>query len=179
DELQPLLAAIVPSHARVVDIGAAEGWYVVGLARRFGVPVLGFDIEAIAREMTLRNARTNGVAELVAVEGECAPARLRALAEPGTLFIIDIEGAEAALFAAVEPTDLAAADFVIETHGRSALALVDRFATTHDVTLIWPSGRSIASYPVLRRLSEIDRAVALWEGRGNEPWIHCASRHER
>ncbi|MBF0305685.1 MAG: class I SAM-dependent methyltransferase [Alphaproteobacteria bacterium] len=175
-ELQAPLAARVPACERVVDLGAAEGWYVVGLARRFGKPVLGFDVSAEAREIALRGARANGVEGLVSLEGECAPERLTALARPGTLFIVDIEGAETALFGATEPAALAAADFVVETHGRSALGLVEHFAATHDIEVVWPETRPIAAYPVLRRLQEIDRAVAQWEGRGVEPWLIFTSR---
>ncbi|MBF0334027.1 MAG: class I SAM-dependent methyltransferase [Alphaproteobacteria bacterium] len=176
-EIQTILAARAPCWDRVVDIGCAEGWYLAGLARRFGLPCQGFDVAPSAWRLARANAALNGVEALVTVaERPCGGEELASLATPRTLFIVDIEGAETDLFAQIDPERLARAEFIIETHGGSAAPLAERLGRGHRIELVWPGPRPIEDYPTLWRLQEIDRSLAIWEGRGLDPWLHCVPR---
>ncbi len=81
----------------VVDIGAAEGYYAVGLARRLPrCRIVAFDIDPIARKMCRRLAKLNGVRDRVEVRGECDTTYLWTL-PPHSFVLSDCEGAEKTL----------------------------------------------------------------------------------
>lgn len=141
-ELHPVLErAIGRRPRRLVNIGAAEGYYAVGLARRLPeLAVYAFDLEPLALRRLPALAAANGVAGRVQFENRCTPARLAVLAGPGCLVVCDCEGCEAALLDPRQAPALAAADLLVELHragdpGRPE-AVLARFATSHHCELI-------------------------------------------
>ena len=69
-ELHPIIARLPRrGYRRVVNIGCAEGYYAVGLARLLPTAtVLAFDSTAGARKLCAELAALNGVAERIAIE---------------------------------------------------------------------------------------------------------------
>lgn len=172
-------------YRRFLSIGCAEGYYAVGIKRLAPeVEVFAFDMEERARELcgALRDA--NDVGGGFHIEGECTPARLGALAEPGTLVMVDIEGAEVDLLRAAPKDRLARCDLIVETHpvgahgagGGTVGAVVRELENTHDVTVVGQEPRDWTTVPELRPLGQLDRFLVQWEGRGPEPWVVAAAR---
>lgn len=180
EELHDLVRGM-DRYRRVVNVGSAEGWYAVGLARLFpALEVIAYDINALARRVCAEMAERNGVAGRIDQRVECTPADLERLAEPGTVILMDIEGAEADLLGAVDPARAARCDWIIETHRVDASTTLDgllaRFSGTHDIEIIEQRARSPEAYPLLRGLGQLDRFLAQWEGRGAEPWVVMRGR---
>lgn len=176
--LHPVIEEIVRrGYALVIDVGAAEGYYAVGLARRMpGTRVWARDEDPRAQVLCRALAEVNGVSERVEIGGRMDHADFDVCTTAPTLVLCDIEGAESDLLDPVRAPGLLAADILLEAHdcitpGLSQL-LTDRFAATHQVTQI---GRHIddSGLPVwMEALSDLDRLIALWEWRtGPTPWL--------
>ncbi|HSQ03998.1 MAG TPA: hypothetical protein VLN59_08185, partial [Burkholderiales bacterium] len=96
-ELQPCIdEAIARGYRTIVDIGAAEGYYAIGLAR--AIPrarVLAFEANPAGASALDAMAQANGVSDRVTVLGIATLANLEALPiEPPTLVVCDCEGCE-------------------------------------------------------------------------------------
>ena len=167
---------VAADYPLVVDIGSAEGYYAVGLARRMaGARVLARDASATAQAACRSLAIENGVAARVEVGGLFSHADFEAL-QGRRVVICDIEGAEVELLDPSLAPSLAQTDILVECHdgmrpGTSAL-LAARFAASHTVTHI---GRRLAGEVLpawMEEFGDLDRLLALWEWRsGPTPWL--------
>jgi SAM-dependent methyltransferase len=182
-ELHPIMNQIVKTpYSRVVDVGCAEGYYVVGLARRMrDIHVFGFDIDEPVRESCRQMVDANGVAARVSLEGICTHGRLSELASLKTLIICDIEGAEIDLLDPVKVPRLAECDILVECHDcftpTISFDLASRFKPTHHISGVINRMVNPNKYPVLRRLKPIEKFFAVWEGRpGLTPWLMMRSK---
>lgn len=140
-ELQPLVEkAVATGPDLVVDVGSAEGYYAVGMARRLPASrIVCFDVDRYARHLLKDLAGRNGMGERVEIRGECSPETLGPLLASASrpLVICDCEGYEDVLLDPSRCPDLAGAWIVVELHefarpGVSA-RLRERFAETHEV----------------------------------------------
>jgi hypothetical protein len=123
-------AAIAAAPGLVVNVGAADGYYAVGLARRCPAAVVrAFEADEHQRALLARVAATNGV------ELEIAGAAHDLVAPGRSLVVIDCEGCEAAL---LQPDRLRSATVIAELHDFVVPGdpIVARFANTHAVQLI-------------------------------------------
>ena len=101
-ELHEAIERIVATgYGTVINVGAADGYYAVGLALRSpGTRVIAFEALAEMHPVIARVAALNRVGDRVAIFGACGIADLRralAAAGPKTLVVMDIEGGEAKL----------------------------------------------------------------------------------
>jgi len=180
-ELHPFIQAL-PGYRRFVNIGCGEGYYAVGARLAApGIDVHAFDIDPIARRLCRALAEANGVADGLRIGERCNPETLAELAAPGTLVMVDIEGAEVELFAGLDVGRIAGCDVLVETHntpksGLTLGAVVDALSPTHDVTVVDQQPRDWSAVPELLPLANLDRFLAQWEGRGPEPWVFAKSR---
>jgi len=130
-ELDPVFKTLADRpFVTVIDIGSAEGFYVVGCALRYpNAKVIGFEVSDACRESLHELAKLNGGASRVSVRGFCdASALATAMQEvAGELLVIaDVEAAEAALLDPDSVPALKHATIIVETHdfavpGESAL----------------------------------------------------------
>lgn len=172
-ELHAAIAAAVAAGADlVVNIGAAEGYYTVGLARLLpGTRVLAFDSNDQAQGVCREAARLNGVERWVAVAGTCSAALLRSMVANARapMVICDCEGAEINLIDPAQMPALANATLIVECHDflNAAITptLTQRLEPTHDVHLVRESGRDPSGSPLLQRLNSLDRWLAVCEFR--------------
>ena len=171
-ELHPIFQRIfAKEYSLVVDIGAAEGYYAVGLARGAnGAPVHAFEIDEHARALCAETARLNEVSERVVLHGGCDPAALRALPWAGRgLVICDCEGYEIVLMDPEAVPALKNCDLLIEMHdcfdSRITSTLLERFRSTHDIVLIDSAPRNPADFPAANFLSARERILAVDDGR--------------
>lgn len=162
---------------RVVNIGCADGYYAVGLARRMpGAVVHAHDIDPDAQRACAAMAAANGVADRVVVGGEVNHAMLRDLARPGTWLMVDIEGAEDGLLDPAAVPGLAACTILVECHEgpRPGIThrMADRFAATHLIQRI-DQGVHAATLPAwMAGMSHLDQLLATWEWRQQPtPWL--------
>ena len=128
--------AIAAGPELIVNVGAADGYYAVGLARRCrGAAVHAFEADPGARELLARVARANGVA--LEIGGAAGIGDLRGLPVARALVVVDCEGCEAAL---LDPALglLRTATIVAELHDFAidGDAVATRFAATHDVEIV-------------------------------------------
>ena len=176
--LAPVIEEIVTrAYPVVIDVGSAEGYYAVGLARRLPrARVLARDANPRAQALCAALAAANGVADRVEIGGLMGHADFDLCSAQKTLVVCDIEGAEAELLDPVRAPGLRAADILVEAHdcmhhGLSHV-LVERFKATHRIRVI---GRHLDDSGLpdwMEALSDLDRLVALWEWRsGPTPWL--------
>ena len=171
------------SYSLVVNVGAAEGYYAVGLALRLSKsppPVIAFEIDGEARAMLAQVIAHNGVQGRVAVAECCDGEQLLDLAQRGPGFLIsDCEGCEFELFQPAQVRALAEWDLLIETHDslrqNITRQLVARFRGTHRVTLIKPRQRTPADFPLRGPFSRFERLAAMDEGRHRAKWLFLES----
>jgi hypothetical protein len=177
-ELHPHLRAIAADGVdAVVDVGCAEGYYAVGLARMIpGATVHAHDIDEKARAACADLAARNGVAERVVVGGEFAPQDFERFAGLRTLVIMDAEGAELDILRPDLAPSLAGMTLIVETHDvhrPGALATVTaRFAETHDIERVDARPKVFEPPPWFDGLTQLDQLIAVWEWRLQAtPWL--------
>jgi hypothetical protein len=163
---------------RIIDIGAAEGYYAVGMAlRNPGVPLVCFEMNASVRYYLRRLARRNGVRPRLKILGECTPTALEAALEGAErpAIICDCEGAEDLLLDPVRVLSLRRALILVETHEGMVDGVEDhlqeRFAATHEIELIRSRTRTLDDLPAGCELSDAEAAVAMNEHRRHAEWM--------
>lgn len=161
------LVAWAPS--RVVNVGCAEGYYAVGLARRLpGTEVIAYDTDPSAQELSALCARLNAVP--LTVRGTCSPDELANLArsEPRLGIVLDCEGFERELLLTT-PEAFRHAAILVECHDTIHAGLTDRiaqaFAGSHDITRITQGARNPHAIPMLQTWNEADRWLVVSERR--------------
>lgn len=176
--LAPIIEEIVATaYPLVIDIGSAEGYYAVGLARRMPqTRVLARDASDKAIALCRALASANGVSDRVEVGGLFTHADFALCAAQPTLVLCDIEAAELDLLDPAAAPGLLSADILVECHDslRPGISqtLADRFAPSHHVTRIDRALDPAALPGWMEELSDLDRLIALWEWRaGPTPWL--------
>ncbi len=176
-ELHPVWAQVLKNaYDLVVDIGCAEGYYAVGLAKHLPnqPQVIAFDMDAEARLLCRELSIKNGVSNRVEVLGECDVAALKSVIKGRALVICDCEGAEVELLNIEQIPALKQADIVVELHDflRAGVTetLTQRFAATHEITLINSAQPDPSLYAELEILAPEQRAIALDERAEPMQW---------
>ncbi len=183
--LQPFIEeAIRAAYPVVLNIGCAEGYYAVGLARRMpATRVHAFDIDPAARRVCGELAAGHGVGDRVRLGARFTRDDFAAYAGQKTLVLCDIEGAEKELLDPEAAPALRGMDLIVESHdcvvpGITRL-LTDRFEQCHRITVVEDSGeRRLPQVPPwFTRLGHLDQLLATWEWRtGPTPWLVMESR---
>jgi hypothetical protein len=161
----------------VIDVGCAEGYYAVGLARMMpGVTVHAYDIDPRARAACAQLSAVNGVSDRVKIGGEFAPDGFQAFADQRCLVMVDTEGAELDILQPDKSPALARMNIIVETHDvyrPGALAgLMARFSPTHDIVRIDQQGKTMPLPAWLSGLGHLDHLLAVWEWRtAPTPWL--------
>jgi hypothetical protein len=172
-ELHPTVESIIATAPeRVVDVGCAEGYYAVGLARRLpDAEVHAFDLDPEARRLCAAMAERNGVADRVHVAAECTAAALEHLAGPGSLVILDCEGCEVDLLDPARVPSLTASTILVELHDfirpDASTTVLGRFEGTHRIEIVDAVVRT--DWPTLVGISRQVQAKLLFEGRPTDP----------
>lgn len=176
--------AIAQQPDVVINVGCAEGYYAVGLARRLpNARTFAFDISTEAQAACTSAARMNGVGDRVTVLGECDARQLVELTRGcrRALLVIDCEGTEVQLLSAEALPQLRQCDIIVELHDfvdRSISATLGaRLLPTHDVTAVREGPRDPAGVDILSRLGTLDRTLLVCEGRPElMHWLVCRAR---
>jgi hypothetical protein len=167
----------------IVDIGAAEGYYAVGFARRnLQARIVAFEMDEAARHALQRMARSNAVEGRVEVRGRCEPEDLRDLLASAndkagipnkvTLIICDAEGDERALLDPQKVPALCEAYIIVEVHdylsSHVGELLEERFRSSHRIERILQQPRIASDFPFSTMLTRclprvcVEWAVSEW-----------------
>ena len=106
----------------IFDIGAAEGYYAVGLAKTFPrSKVMAFETSDKARKLIKAMAAVNDVSSSIQIEGECRVESFKNyLDEKNGLIICDCEGLELELLDPAKIPNLINYDIIVELHDYSS-----------------------------------------------------------
>lgn len=171
------------SYDAVVDLGCAEGYYAVGLARLFpALTVYAFDTNKAALRIARRTAESNGVANRIVFDGFCDWQRLSQLAAHHCRLLIlsDCEGYEVDLFGSGDRQALSRSDLIIECHDKirphGTEAMTDALSHTHRVRCLGAIGRNPNQFSFMTEIHESDRWLAICENRPYcSHWLACES----
>ena len=171
-ELHGALDTITGRHYdTVINIGCADGYYLVGLALRLPQAVMhGFDLDEHALSICRRLGELNGVSRRLNLHGRCTSEDFASLLGRRTLVLCDCEGAEVELLDPRRAPRLVSADVLVELHDHlvpnASTIVARRFAASHRVEVIHTEPRDASAYPLLAALAPQDQMLALEEFRG-------------
>lgn len=176
-ELADVLEKIISRGcSRVIDVGCAEGWYLVGLATRLPTSRChGFDIDPVSRWQCRKLAALNAVLDRIQLHGRCDERVLQALCGPGSVLICDIEGGEVDLLCTVKSPVLLDTDILVEVHEVSdqSSAVSDllkrRFDLSHQIQEIRP----------VKATQWVERNEALFKGKIDKALLIEAAQEHR
>ncbi len=138
----------------IVDIGAAEGYYAVGLTKRNPqAKTICFEMYKPARALLARQAQLNAVSDRMSLRGLCDLNSLRKALETTSrpAVICDCEGAEDFLLNPDAVTKLKSAIIIVEIHDELAPGvssrLRERFERSHGVQVIHSEKRTPLQLP--------------------------------
>jgi hypothetical protein len=171
-QLHPWIERLVAAQPRtVINIGAAEGYYAIGMARRLpNARVVAFELDPWQRRRCRALALANDAEARVAIQGRCTVKALAPHVGPGAAVLCDCEGAELELLDLRAIPALHEAALLVELHdiyGQPVSSILpERFAATHDIELVRSDGsRDPTDHPALRVLDPRERVAILNEYR--------------
>lgn len=160
-ELHPILEKFkTNNYATIIDVGCAEGYYAIGLAKLFpNCKVIAFDTDPLARALCRKMAQINDVLERVEILEFCSEEWLLDCdhVKQG-LLISDCEGYEKVLFTKKVAERLSRFDIIIELHPmheeniRNDLTLI--FEETHHIQIV-------SSYDDKRKIFDLDKKYSI------------------
>ncbi len=172
-ELWPAIEEIGRRGYKIIaNVGAAEGYYAVGLARLLPqAQVVCFETQTKEHQLLLKLAALNGVEEQISMHALCTPELLQqtlSQASPA-LVVCDIDGGEYALLDPARVPTLGTSDILLEIHDFEHTGAPDRlralFENTHDIEVILGCERTLADWPLKLNFSSQEKLEALAEGR--------------
>lgn len=182
----PIEALIDAAPPLIVNVGAGEGYYAVGMARRLPRSrVVAFEADPYHARLCAELARANGVADRIEVRGTCT---VEALADldppPGTALICDCEGAEEELVDPARVGWLARGSLIVEVHQSFVPGLLEtvssRLRDTHELETIPSRRRYLEDHEMfwnVPRLSPVQQESVMNELRPwRTPWLWAAPR---
>ena len=170
-ELYSIIEEISSNNPSViVDVGAAEGYYAIGLARRLpGVQVVAFELTVDGRDALAEMAAINGVADRVAILGACeSPEAIgNALGGSPGVVIMDVEGFESVLLDPIRAPQLTGCTILVELHEFAVAGITQmierRFENSHTIDLIWSEERSPSDFPWSTPLTKLLPSQCLYD----------------
>ncbi len=135
----------------IVDVGAADGYYAIGLA--LAVPsacIIAFEELEVGQDRMQLLAKRNGVLDRLQIRGRCDVYDLEEVltAHGPILLIVDIEGFEERLLRPELVPSLAQTHILVEVHEFAVKGLeqtlLDRFKFTHRATKIPCESRKLS-----------------------------------
>lgn len=161
----------------IVDIGCAEGYYAVGLARLMpNATVHAYDIDENARKACADLAARNGVEDRVIIKGEFAGELFEDFVGERSLVIIDAEGFEDVIMRPDLYPALKKLNIIMETHPGLVPGvferMLERFSPSHDVIVRKQGAKTMPLPDWMQDLGHLDQLIAVWEFRARmTPWL--------
>lgn len=153
-ELHEAFESVIGSQPNlVVDVGAAEGFYVAALAKAIpSARVIAYEAKESWHPRLYENLNLNKVADRCEVRGLCDLEEFRSLSQDmggkDMFLMMDIEGAEFDLLDDRALECLANAELLIELHEPDSREagdnLITRLGESHDVKVLWQRARDLS-----------------------------------
>jgi hypothetical protein len=175
EELHPVFEKLAQRpFSRIVDIGASDGYYAVGMALRWPeARITASEMNAFPARVCRAMAAANGVTDRVELHGECTVEALRRFSPAGEAFVLcDAEGAEAVLMDPEQVPWLRSATLIVELHEFASPGvrelILRRFEPSHHTEVLDSRRRYPGDYTALSevpRITYIDRELGVNEFR--------------
>jgi hypothetical protein len=154
-ELWSIVSGIITTdYESVIDLGAAEGYYAVGLARLMPqARVIAFEAQAAHHDVLLNMAESNGVSNRIELHGFATAELLgRCLSTcRRSLIVCDVEGFELELLDPSIVPSLQNTDILVEVHDfiqpDISAVLTARFEQSHQIVVVPTCVRTLADWP--------------------------------
>ena len=165
------------NYDTVLNLGCAEGYYAVGLARRMRAQIVAVDYNPYMLALCRALAAANAIdASRIRYRLEATHELLAEAVVGHTFVLTDVEGAELHLLDPVAAPSLLETDILVELHERAASSIEDilrrRFSESHEITAIDSEPRDeTIIYPELRLMSARRRMLALVERPFPMRWL--------
>jgi hypothetical protein len=185
-ELAPLMESLTAKlFSRIIVVGAAEGYYAVGLALRHPrAQVFAFEATDRGQRLLRRMIELNGVEVRVVIDGRCDDAKFRSVVGSGggCLVFMDVEGYEEVLLDPKKIRGLSKAEIVVELHDFIVpdvyYRIAQRFDPTHRSVVILEGCRTPADFPYPSLITGTPRSVTRYVSLMHEArptkmrWLH-------
>jgi hypothetical protein len=159
----------------LVDIGAADGYYVVGSVFAGIVDrAYGFEINGKSRDTMIENAKINNVLDSVYIDSEATLAKIDSILNdedqnPG-IFIIDIEGAEFDLLTYSFLKACKNCTLIVEIHEENDLNnkykdIINYCSNFFDISYFYNRTKTIPDLPLINTINDNFRWLLCSEGR--------------
>jgi hypothetical protein len=162
--------AIALSPPLVLNVGTAEGYYAIGFALMLPqARVFAAETDPKALRATLRNAQLNGVGDRLSTVGVLHSGEIaRYLTSPGSLIMMDCEGAEFDLLNPDKDPILQYTHVIVEVHNDrgNVSEILNRFRRSHEIHNADAKARTIDDLGGLA-----DTVEAVDERRGAQSWL--------
>jgi hypothetical protein len=189
-EVLTIIESCISRKTVLVNLGAADGYYGVGLVATNNFPQsVCYELTDEGKNSIEKSAQANRVADRVLLLGAASnafPADLkqRGLAAKDMLVLCDVEGAEFEIFdenclKGLEGSEIVIElhEFIVENGGDKMQSLFDRVRRHFDVRLFKTGHRDLSGISELDGLGDSDRWLICSEGRGKMmSWMHLTSR---
>ncbi|MFM9195310.1 MAG: glycosyltransferase [Planctomycetia bacterium] len=174
-EVLDILAAMVPRRRVLINVGAADGYYGVGLvASGLFASSYCFEMTVDGRRALQASALKNNVTGRVSVRGKAEKTFYESVPRhdlDDSVLLVDVEGAEFDLIDTRTFHAFARAPVIIELHewipdsAAKIDGLIAAAATTHSVQKIVTGARDLSGFPELKCLDDTNRWLLCSEGR--------------
>lgn len=159
DELHPYFKTLLAQkYDYILDIGCAEGYYAVGLAKLAPSSIIqAYDTNKNAIDFCKKMAELNHVIN-IDFYSFCSNQTLKEFDfKNKSLIISDCEGYEEILFDTENISKLINCDLIIESHDMIKLGIKEKiinlFEKTHEITIVKSVLKSISDYEDLKKLN--------------------------
>jgi precorrin-6B methylase 2 len=155
-EIEKLLK--INNYNKLIDIGCAEGFYLVGIGHLFPkIDLVGYDIEEEALKLTKELYAKNKLKNKLKLEKKCTHMKLNKEINTDSLIICDCEGFEDYILN-TNKVNFKNSDLVVEIHkfeNKNFInEIIKRFEKTHKYKIIKSDffNRNINKYSFLKKL---------------------------
>ena len=162
----------------IIDIGVAEGYYLVGLGSKLPhAKLIGYDTDTKALSLTRKLYEINSLQNKLFLEDACTFESLKSHITPRTLIICDTEGFENKILDPKQFSELLQVEYLlVETHDiyvpGTKDRMIERFSGSHHVEEIVFKNIPKETYSFLDSLSNDDYSSIADERRDkNQVWL--------
>jgi hypothetical protein len=132
-------------------IGAAEGYYAVGMSKLLNVPVKAWETDDLGQKMIRKLANNNQIKdEIIQIKGKCNPGDLmRFDRSERRLIIMDIEGEEEDMFQKNVMRNFSNSCWLIEVHRKAFIEeAINSLSSIYKIDFIPVSQRGLEDLPM-------------------------------
>ena len=172
-ELHPILYHLfMKKYDIIIDIGSAEGYYVVGFTTKWPeAQIFAYDNNPQVIFKLKEMLKKNNILDRVIIKEWCDENELLSLPQSKKILLLsDCEGYEINLFTDKVIKHLKNCDFIIEAHDgyerNISKTLIKRFRKDFKITIIKQKKRRIKDFPLNTNASDFQKISAMYEGKG-------------